>query len=269
MHLCSCINGRCGLIQNQHRRQTEHNARNTEQLFLPLGQTASVFCDHSIIALRQSFDKTVCMGGFCRCHDFLFCGIRFSHNDIVTNGARFQPGLLQHHAIGTAQTFSCHIPDIHAFYQNTALIHVIKTHQQIDNRGFSTAGGTNNSHPLSRFYRQVKILHQFCVRCIRKIHMRQNHISTRIFQCLYMGRLRYLRFFLDQFKNSCRTGKRILQFCHHAGNLIKRFCILIRITQETGQLANCKPPANNRKRSDQSNPRVRQTVYKPGRRIGQ
>ena len=48
---------------------------------------------------------------------------------------------------------------------------------------------------------------------------------------------KYTGFSSRKLKNSSRRSQRILQFRHHPRNLIKRFRILVGITQETGQLS--------------------------------
>ena len=87
--LRSGINGRCRLIQNQHRRLAEHNTRNGDQLLLSLRQTSAIFSDPGILSVGQTFDKSMRMAGFCRCDHFFLCRIRFSHADIFTNCTGF------------------------------------------------------------------------------------------------------------------------------------------------------------------------------------
>ena len=164
VHLCSGINGGCSLIQNQHGRQAEHNPGNTQKLLLPLGQPAAVLCDLCVIALGKTFDKTVRMGGFGCGFDLFLRGVRFAHCDIIPDGACSEPGILKHHSIGPPQAFSGNTADIPAADTDTAAVHIIKTHQQIDDSSLSAAGGSHNCHSLPRLHMEIKILHQLYLR---------------------------------------------------------------------------------------------------------
>ena len=88
------IDGGGCLIEDQHGRQAQHYSGNASELFLSLGQAASVLGDHGVIPLGQAFNEAVGMGSLRRPDDLLFCGIRLTHADIVTDGAGTQPGLL-------------------------------------------------------------------------------------------------------------------------------------------------------------------------------
>ena len=74
---------------------------------------------------------------------------------------------------------------------------------------------------------QVKILNKALFVCIRKIHMLQIHITLCIRKPHGVRILSKLGLFLHQFKNARCTGNRILKFCNHTGNLIKRLGILV------------------------------------------
>ena len=51
------VDGGCRLVEDEHRRKAEHDARDTQQLLLPLGQAAAILGDRRVIALRQAADK--------------------------------------------------------------------------------------------------------------------------------------------------------------------------------------------------------------------
>ena len=159
------------LIQNQHRGQAEHHSGNTKELFLSLGKASAVLPDHRIIPLGKSLDKTVGMGRFRGGDYFFLRGVRPAHHDIIPDRPGFQPCFLQYHPVIFTQAPSRHFPDICAVHTDFPFVHVIKPHQQIDHRRFSTARRTHNSHSLARLHRQVQIRNQLFIRHIGKVHM--------------------------------------------------------------------------------------------------
>ncbi len=268
LHFCAGIDGRGCLVQYQHGRQTQHDSCNTQKLLLTLRKTSAILGNHCIIALRQTFDKAVCMGSLCRCNHFLLRGLRFAHTDIVTNGTRSQPGLLQHHTIIGSQAASRDIPDVCTIHPDTSFLHIIKTHQQIDDRSLTASGRSYNRHSLSRFYFQIKVLDQLLLRNILKLHIGKLYVALRLFQhpaVLCIGNLRLL---LYQVKDTSRADKGILQLCHHTRYFIKGLGILIRIAQKTGQASYADAASDCQKRAENPHTRIHKTVDKTGGRVG-
>ena len=64
-------------------------------------------------------------------------------------------------------------------YVNLTTVRIVKTHQQIDHRGLTTSGRSDDRHPLSRQNVQIKIFNQFLIRQIGKIHML--HRNTAVY----------------------------------------------------------------------------------------
>ena len=94
LHLRTRINGRCRLIQDQHRRQCQHQASNTKKLLFSLRKTAVIALDISIIPIWQTFDKFMRMGSSGCLHHLFFCRIRVGKQKVFPDSALFQPGLL-------------------------------------------------------------------------------------------------------------------------------------------------------------------------------
>ena len=170
------------------------------------------------------------MACLCRCDHFFFGRIRFSHADIFTNGSLTKPCFLQNHTVIGAQTVSGNFLNILFTYTNRTGIDVIKAHQQIDECRLSTAGRSDNSNSLSRFYRQIQFFDQFLIGFVGKIYIFQIDFSGRLFKDNRIFSILCLGFFFNQFKNSSCAGNRILQFRNDAGNLIERFGILVCVT---------------------------------------
>ena len=119
------------------------------------------------------------------------------------------------------------IPDIRTVHGNTAVLHIVETHQQIDQRRLAAAGGSDDRHTLARFHGHGQILDQMLLLRIGKIHVGDFHGSFGILKHRCIFRFRHLRFGFDQFKHTAGAGQRILQFRYHTGDLIKRLGKLI------------------------------------------
>ena len=111
-----------------------HDACNTKQLLLSLGEVASVLFDDRIIPLLHPADKVVRASLFGGFHNHFLGDPAPSKRQILTNRPFPQPCFLQHHAVTSAQALSGHLPDIATVYQNASLIDIIESHQKIDHR---------------------------------------------------------------------------------------------------------------------------------------
>lgn len=64
LHFCSCINGRCGLIQDQYLIICQDRSCNGKQLLLPLRNITGLLIQDHLIAAGLLHDKVVDMGRF-------------------------------------------------------------------------------------------------------------------------------------------------------------------------------------------------------------
>ena len=158
--------------------------------------------------------------------------------------------------------------------QCSPLVRIVKTHQQIDHRGLTTAGRSNDCHTLCPGITfKFRIFDQFLLRADKKntymLHTQHCRLRPSEHNCILPASA-CLRLLLDQFKDAC--PHRPMAFCSSvidAGNLIKRLGILVCIVQETGQLSDRSfVPLHGCQSSRNSHSRVHQTVYKAGGRVG-
>ena len=165
-HLCTSINRRSRFIQNQHWRETKHDSCNTKKLLLPLGKTRIFIGYNGIITVRKPFDKTVRMAGFRRPDNLFFRSVRSAHRNIFANCSAPEPCFLQDHSIGFPKTASGRVHDRDTVNLNSSAVHVIETHQQVDDRCLSASGRSYNGNSLPGLRMQVQMLNQFLFRAV-------------------------------------------------------------------------------------------------------
>ena len=169
------------------------------------------------------------MGILCRSDHFFLRGVRFSEADILPYGARFQPGLLQHHPVAGTERLSAQLPYIESVHKDAALIHIIETHQQIDQRGLAAARGSHDGDTFSRLDMELQPRKQWPVLAVGEGNVADIHLSADLRRRQGVLRFRRLCLLFDQFKNSSRTADGVLQFRHHARDLVKGLGILVGI----------------------------------------
>ena len=155
---CSRIDGRSCLIQNHNRRICNCRTGNGNQLSLSLGQTASVTGKHSIIAVWQHADKSVCICQFCCCDTLFICCIQFTITDVLHYRSGKQVDILKNHAKRTTQVCFLDTSDIQSVISDRTFLNIIETVDQVCNSGFTCSGCTHESNFLSRFRIQCNIM---------------------------------------------------------------------------------------------------------------
>src|SRR5699024_1627318 len=120
-------------------------------LTLSLAQVCAVSVKHGIVSVRQSADKSVRIGKFCRCHHFFIGGIQFSETDIFRHGSGKQVGILENDPKGMSQIILADLSDIDSVVTDLSVLNIIETVDQVGDGRLSCSGGTDKSNLLTRF----------------------------------------------------------------------------------------------------------------------
>ena len=149
------VDRRGRLVENQHRRQAEHNPGDAEQLLLALGEVAAPFGDDGVVALGHPHDETVGVGLFGGGDNLPLGGVRAAVGDVVPDGGRAQPGVLEDHPVALPERLAGKMTDIMAVDRDRTLPDVVEPHQQVNERRLAAAGRADNRDPLAGMDREV------------------------------------------------------------------------------------------------------------------
>ena len=233
-HFRARVDGAGGLVEDQHGRRREHHARDAQKLPLSLRKTA-VLADDGVIALRQTLDKAVAVRRLRRGDDLLAGGVRLAQRDILPDGRVADPCVLQDHAVLRTQDVPRHRAHVRAVDEDHAFIHVIKAHQQVDERGFAAAGRADDGDVLAGADAQIQILDQRLFRDVGEIDGVEFHLAAAVGQLALL--VRRLRGRVDQLKDARGAGKGVLQLRDDAADLVEGLGILIGIGEKAGKPA--------------------------------
>ena len=220
LHLGAGIDVAGGLVQDQHVRVDQHGAGDGHQLLLPLGDVGAVVGDHRVVALRQAHDVVVNLGRLGRLDDLLAGGVGAGVGDIFVNGAREQPGILQHHGVRAAQALAGDVADIVIIHGDLAVVDIIEAHQQVDQRGFARARGAHDGNQVAAAGVQVQVLKDQPPRLVAKAHVLHFHIAAHIGKRYRVRRVRAFQRRVQQGEHAIRRGQGGLQFAEDVGDFI-------------------------------------------------
>ncbi len=171
-----------------------------------------------------------------RLYDLLPRRPRLAHGDIFVYGAAFEPRFLQHHTVVFPQRLSRDAADILPVDRNAAAVHVVKAHQQIDERGLSATGGTDDGDPLAGRHAKGKPLDERFGFIVGKAHVFKGNFSLRGREFL-VPRVGNLRGHIDELEDAFAAGEGVLKLGDDAGDLVEGFGVLGGVRQEFGESA--------------------------------
>ena len=200
--------------------------------------------------------------------DFILRRIRAAEGDVFPDGAGFEPGFLQHHAIGCAQASARKPAYIAAIHAHRAAVHIVKAHQEIDERGFSAPRGADDCNALPAFCGHGKVLDQRAGGVVGKPYVLKRNIPPHILKRLCIRRVRLFSGRVDQLEHARRAGEGVLQFRYYAGNFVERLGVLVGIAQKAGEAAHRDAARYGGKRACNAHRRINEAVYKAGGRVG-
>ena len=207
---------------------------------MSLAKRAAVLADDRIVAAWQLHDKLVRMRALGRLDNLLARGSRATVSDVVRHRALEQPGVLQHHAKGTAQTRTRVVTRRPAIDHDAPSIDIVKAQQQVDERRLATARRTDERIAHTGLGIDADILQQFAVGHIAKVHVFKSHLATRGGKLHGVWRIGLLLAGVEQCKHAARRGIRRLDLRNDVGNLVERLGVLVSIGQENLHAAHRK-----------------------------
>src|SRR6266496_2971292 len=218
-HLCSGIDATGCLIKNKDRRIGQDRTGNSQQLLLTLREVGCLLIQDGVITLRKRSDKVVGLCRFCSLHNLFFGGSFTAIRDILADRPVKEPGILQHHAEQSAQIPTLDLPDVHSVNRDAASVHVIETHQQVDQCRFASTCRADNRDSLSRCDIDVHVLHQWNIFFIAKLDMIELDHASWMLDHLRIHRVWNLFFLIQQFKDTLSRGNRRLNNIRDIGKL--------------------------------------------------
>ena len=178
-----------------------------------------------------------------RRHHFVVGGTWASVGNILANGSKGQPRVLQNHAVPGAQILPRHVPDVGAVHSDDAAVYVVEPHQKIDQRGFSATGRSHNGNALTGCHVQGEVFDQRTIGQVAKGHLLQRDASGRNGGERF-GIFGHLLRFVQKLKHARRAGQCVLQLGDNTADLVEGLGVLGGVAQKNAQLAHRQPPRN-------------------------
>ena len=155
-------------------------------------------------------------------------------------------------------------PDVHAVHADGTALNIVKPHEQVDEGGFSAAGGANNGNPAAGYGRQVQVFDEGAFRIVGEGNVPHLHLAVAAFLHQCLRRVRNLRGFVQDGKDPLGRGEGRLQLSDDAGYFIEWFGVLVGVAQKHGDGAHGHAAVDGKGCPGDSHRRVDHSVDEPG-----
>ncbi len=135
------------LIKNKDRRVAKQRTRNGHPLALTTRELDALLANDGVVALRKRHNKVVDVGGPGGFLNVIWVSIRPPNADIFINSAVKQERVLINDRDHAADLCERKFAQIVPADADTALVRVIESQQQSDDRGFTAPRGADDTDP--------------------------------------------------------------------------------------------------------------------------
>jgi hypothetical protein len=139
LHFRLGVQRRCRFVQDQDRGVLQECPRDAKPLTLPTRQQHAALPDHGVVTVRQVPDEPVAVGVASCGYHFLVGRIRPAVADVFHDRPVEQGDFLRHDGNPRAQTVLTDIRDPLTIDEDAAVLGVVQTLDQTDQRGLSGA----------------------------------------------------------------------------------------------------------------------------------
>ena len=190
------------------------------------------------------------VSGFRGGNDLLIGGVLVAVAEVFHDGAVEQPAILQDHSVAPPQRVAAHVADIDAVEQDAALVDLIEAHEQIDQRRFAAARGTDDRDVTAARNAEREVPDQRLFGHIGEADVPDFHIAADVFGISDFVVVGAFVLGFEYGKDALGSGKSRLQLCQHARDLIEGLGVLVGVGEEAGETADAETSRNDRQRAD-------------------
>ena len=217
-HLCSGVDVRGRLVEDEDCRLGGEGARNRDELALTGRYVVRRLRDDRVQPVGEVLGEAIDIGGLGRSPDGLPVGVLVAVCDVVPNASLEQPGVLQDHSDRPAQIRPAHIAHIPAVDADGSGVDVVEAHEQVDDRRLACAGGPHDGDRLARLGGEGEALDELRLGIIGEVDLIELDPTGGRGERLGIG-VRGLLGCVEQLVDAFGAGGRRLQPRGHAAQL--------------------------------------------------
>jgi hypothetical protein len=151
------------------------------------------------------------------------------------DGAGEHPGVLEHHAEGTAHLVAGEVAVVDAVEQDAPGVDLVEAHEQVDDRGLARAGRSDDGDRLARRDVEREVLDERLVGLVGEEHVLERDAARSVRRRGRLerrGKIGRLLVGVEELEDALGRGEARLEHVHLAGDLGDRHRELARVLDE-------------------------------------
>ena len=232
------IDIRRGFVENQNARIGQQHSRERNQLALTCGKRGTTLLHHRIVSVRQIHNELVRMHRLRSRLDLGIGRIQLAVTNVLAHIAGENERILQHDAHLPTQRFQRDRTHVMPVNRNRPFCNIVKTRQQVDDRGFTGTGRADQRNSTAWLNMQIDQIENIAtVRLVTEDDIVKIDAAFDLRQFGRVRRIADLRLHIKRFKNTlkiCGTGNQLIVEIADADHRIPE---IIRIPDERDQHA--------------------------------
>ena len=185
----------------------QNSARNRNPLALATRQPRPTLADLGVVAIREPHNKVVRIRSFCCLDHTQWISTWLGIGDVLINAPREQIRLLENNPELTSQVVELDLPHINAIHQNAALIRIVETRNQVDDRGLASSRMANETNHLTRLDIEAEVVQDTPRLVIPKADLLKGDRTRDMRHRLRIHHIRHIGFRVHNLKHTLGTRK--------------------------------------------------------------
>ena len=140
-----------GFVEDEHGGIGKHGAGDGKELAFAAGEMVGILGDFGVVAFGEALNDVVDVGAVDDAGEFASGGGGAAEKEVFFDGAREEPRILEDHAEEFADVASGHGAGVNVVDSDGARGRVVEAHEEVDEGGFASAGGADDSDDLAWF----------------------------------------------------------------------------------------------------------------------
>lgn len=170
-----------GLVEHEHGRVAQHDPRDREALPLAAREAIAALADERLVAVRQTADQLVDLGGAGGCAQLLVGRVRPREAQVLGHGRVQEVRLLRHHADQLRAGLGAQVAQVVAVDEHAARRRVVQPCDEVAERRLAGSGRADDGQGRSRRHRQVDAGERLAAALVvREADVLQAHVATDV-----------------------------------------------------------------------------------------
>ena len=199
-----------GFVEDENRRVLQNRAGDGEPLALAAGERHAFFADDGVKTVRLFHDEIVGVGMARGGDDFIARCTGPAQFDVPADGVVEQDGFLGDDGDLISQIARGDAADVHAADADDAPLRVIKSQEQIGERGFAGAAGADERDELAGLDLQLDVVQRDFF-AVGKMDVVELNVRAGGLECFWLRWLKDGVSHIEQIKDALAGGARLLK----------------------------------------------------------